>query len=585
MNEVDWDRLIGYWLKDVLYIWVKLSSKYKGKNQWKDYGRIYLVSYKSLKNRNLKPSGISDDVFYIIENDCDSRVMNYFMVTKLTNPFIYELYTQGDNKIKLNGKSVYFPRRIIDVINEAKMFGLILYNSIDTKLPKEDFLDEWKNNLLQTYQPKTKLKFQKMMKKSKTPQKEISISRNIYSVYKLLWFLDLVEKSKDVCIVSSNLLVKTPGKGKMFITPDILQIYIKDNQFENITILESDKKIWRHSINKCMKNDNKKIIININLNYQFIKNAHANLMIIDNVVNSKDIYIFDPHGKSQYAESIKAYKKIIEYLGIDRDENGDEVEWNIIPSGDWCPVASFQSLEYLTYETTISGDFEGFCETWTAWIVYLIIKNADVPIKDIIYGAIQKLSKKYPEFRDFIRRYVIHIGDIGKDILENELGIHTDVENLTKEDINKLMLYVQEIYSKRFGTVEEKFYILFDNYMFIFGTMKDNELISNTLGTTINAGKLSSYYDGVILVHNTYKPLINKNLPQYREKFNLSDMYLFYTETLDRRIKITYSDKSDPTTVKFLNSLVAFKLVNARFINSGVSIPDKYEKSIKNLFS
>jgi len=438
MEGVDYDHLVGRWIKDVPYV----LSYDNSKEGWRSLKREYLIpSYMSSSPATAyrEFAGLVDK----LKRECSviSRIFDAVVAMG-----------KGDlENIRVNGSPAYFPARFSNNIN-------VIYDYLGIKPPSPQKMGEFWEHLSQEIKPEPRLMVPSPAPKYREEKKRTVLKAGSErALYLTFWYLENVNRYPGVCMPISRPSSRAIRDIRiLYQVPDII-IYVEKEDFSEIDYRGVVDKT--NLLNLCMQIDDIKcIFLSVSWNYSFKKDAHANLFIINKKIQengSRDVYIFDPWGKTEYEKTLSVMPIVMNQLGIG-EANG--YKWNFIPSLEWCPVYSFQNLEREVEERI--GDYGGFCATWTFWVVDTLLRNPDFKYETVIRKALQSLSEKSPDFNNFIRDYAKTIEKFGQKIQKTMgINIHTEtgkVVNLDLKSLEKLERYVGDIYLDYFDSLRSR---------------------------------------------------------------------------------------------------------------------------------
>jgi hypothetical protein len=193
-------------------------------------------------------------------------------------------------------------------------------------------------------------------------------------------------------------------------------------------------------------------------------NRHSNLIIIK--VDTREIIRFEPHGgkflpepdeDEEYGDAdIEINRKmkrltdrINDFLGL--NERGkrpfvyhEPIE--IVPrdADDRPRTRGFQGMEEM-----ISMDFGGLCQLWTMFFMECVLKNPDMPIKDIYKNAYELMNDDPQYFKDVIVGYFLNMNDEIKK-MKNFIA-----KSITKGDLDKYLDNYEQFYIDYYKLIDK----------------------------------------------------------------------------------------------------------------------------------
>jgi len=193
-------------------------------------------------------------------------------------------------------------------------------------------------------------------------------------------------------------------------------------------------------------------------------NRHSNLIIVK--VDTREIIRFEPHGgkflpepgeDEEYGDAdIEINRKmkrltdrINDFLGL--NERGkrpfvyhEPIE--IVPrdADDRPRTRGFQGMEEM-----ISMDFGGLCQLWTMFFMECVLKNPDMPIKDIYKNAYELMNDDPQYFKDVIVGYFLNMNDEIKK-MKNFIA-----KSITKGDLDKYLDNYEQFYIDYYKLIDK----------------------------------------------------------------------------------------------------------------------------------
>ena len=193
-------------------------------------------------------------------------------------------------------------------------------------------------------------------------------------------------------------------------------------------------------------------------------NHHSNLIIVK--VETREIIRFEPHGGKflpepgegeEYGDADNEINRKMEKL---TESINDFLELNepgkrpfvyhepisIVPrDADNRPrTRGFQGMEEM-----ISLDFGGLCQLWTMFFMECVLKNPDMPIKDIYKNAYELMNDDPQYFKDVIVGYFLNMND---EIKKMKKFI---AKSITKGDLDKYLNNYEQFYVDYYKLIEK----------------------------------------------------------------------------------------------------------------------------------
>lgn len=411
--HVDWDLEVGHWIKDVPYIWTPPENN----SSWRGGQRMYI--FGSPQSRGLANKAIR--LATGKGRDCEP-VKQYFS----TGTSIGK-----DNQIRINGYLVSVPSKYRDQYVYAK-YKESFYQYLGVPKPSISSVSDIKIVDVDSRPPHPFIEL-KLPANPKRKDREI-LYRTSRHVYLPLASLSAIGKQRGVCTP----VIKRPIRDSFDVEQSFtLRIRIIESSFETFSfdLLPHVRQNYEHIIHMCLLDPKVNyILIPLVWQYVFKNEAHQNVLIIDKT--RKNIYIFDPWGKTQYDLTKKVMEKtaiqlfnlpiiIGETIRTRTDTDFDTIissspltpeskasGYRVIASEEWCPVVSLQTLEDKT--NIRINDYEGFCTVWTYYFISVLLKNPGVEYSKLIRSAIHSVSKISPDFNSFIREYAKKLESIAE---------------------------------------------------------------------------------------------------------------------------------------------------------------------------
>jgi hypothetical protein len=343
-----------HWAKDILYFWDSDSST-----------RTYIIP--SSHDSNPTPSPFDSSLI---------QKRNYIHPNELSS-------------IHLQGTQISFPA----LYQEKGISTKDLYNFLKLGKPsKVTITDEQK--IFETLEL-----FPEGFKECENETKIVKYSENQIMMFVLVWYIYLSQKHKD-CLFPLSYYeplykVHVP---KAF----VVSVDVPNKEFKGISLDYKDE--YREQVEKGLESPKIKfIVILFGIDYQFDQ-PHLNVIILDKTLSQ--MIIFDPWGKTKYYSHMNSKVYPLLLLTIAPD-------FKIVNTIEYSPIASFQVLEY---DKGKKKDLGGFCCIWCLTIIGLRLRYRNKTMEELMVDAIQTISKKYYDFRFFIRQYSNCVGDFAKEI-------------------------------------------------------------------------------------------------------------------------------------------------------------------------
>lgn len=417
--DVDYDRLITFWLKDVPYFWGNFENE---RISEKSFFRTYIL----INDENINDvSNFFDDVGTgtkntpSIKNICPPFIKNYF-----NRVYRKDIILQPNLKLRINGNDVtlplYYSKRNFSV---GKMYSYLGIN-----IPKEISLRKYP--IVKRYIPDPTINITKYSTPSNNISQEKYVEELIDVYIGIFSEIDFISKHKGYIPIANPKDIhpsttKSILQNSLFVTLDV----------RNGKVFSFNKKFLL-----------KKAFYNFNIKFIFIpfivtnvKYTHAKLLIINK--RRENIYIFDPFGKeNKFPGSIERFFKNISIdLGIPNN-------FKIINEEDYCPINSFQYFEES--EILFSDNVRvigGYCSIWVFWFINFLLNNSKINYKSAHYLALNELSKNKLGFQNFIKSYHNSLSNNSKKIIK-ELGLKDIREYSTDSFKIRLQEYIYKIY-------------------------------------------------------------------------------------------------------------------------------------------
>jgi hypothetical protein len=416
------------WMKAPLAI-----AKKENRKEWRAYQRVYIIDGVTLTTSNgfVPVKGYEYMRIFKLGKKCGMDVIRYFQAVT---------HVDVSAEIRVNGYPVRLPSSYRTYERHLQPSGL--YDYLDLKPLTATQTRDWENTLLvksdDPRPPSPALEIELPLPSTSTPAprkgdrvkpKGIQLKRDASrQIHLMFWYLRHIGKYPGVCMPLSS-----QGFDNMI---DIMKsysipIFIKKADFSHVFLTKGAVQTDFSQIALlCMVSPTiERIFIPITWQYQWEKDrekrsAHANFLLIDKTVTNPDgtrnVYIFDPWGETKYAKTIEVLPTVMNWLDIGANQG---YKWRYHASVTWCPNISFQLLESkIGADIKRIGDYCGFCEVWSMWVLETLLKNPGKPYDVLVRSALNEASKITPDFRRFIRRYARTIEEYG-DEMRRKLNI------------------------------------------------------------------------------------------------------------------------------------------------------------------
>lgn len=381
MNE---DKCIGFWVKNIPYIWKKNK-------------RIYIVDKETYKD-GLKINGkrYFFETFSITD---DPKIMNLFRIKK-------SFENKDVRFLRVNGNPVRIPMKYIHIKN---------------LVPKlKDFLliNKTKNiNALERLYKQDVLSIKIPSPQATITKKEESLK--IKGLFNFIYLIYLSKKYKNLCVTFGDI-----GKSK-YVSNLIRRGGITVVLETKTSVPKIIYNNTEHLFSLCLESKRRFIFIPVSIYYKYSDSRHANFLLFD--TKKKQIEIYDPWGEAKI-ENIQGFIRdnVIEKFKI-RD-------WQVLESGDFCPKKAFQRLE------AVEGEGEGYCAVWRLWLLELRLQNEDKNLENLIKKSLLYINEKHWDFEVFISKYYNYVVQESSKILK-KFKIKP-IRKLSATDKSKIMKFI-----------------------------------------------------------------------------------------------------------------------------------------------
>ena len=273
------------------------------------------------------------------------------------------------------------------------------------------------------------------------------------TVYKSSWVADgfdvlfsliyLLEKHKSVCVP-----IKKITKSGISSLSDVI-IYWKHN-VEGRKAKVSDyfvefpggEKEFRSSIESCLKNNNRFIVLPLGVSFSSGSGGHFNIILIDK--KTKRLERFEPYGvESMYESKIMEKLENILHGFFSKD-------YKVFSGNKLFPKKGLQSIEENAVELgkgtalDLDSDPIGYCIAWSIYYVDMRLTNNEISSTRLIELIIKNLRKYHHSLRTFIRNYSTHLVKEKTSFLkkmDKELSKRVTSKNFSKDIEEKLTEY------------------------------------------------------------------------------------------------------------------------------------------------
>jgi hypothetical protein len=427
-QEIDWDGKVGYWLKDVPYVWEKYSREEI--RSWEDCGRLYI-----LPKFYIYYVGKRVGKRYLLKNleNLIPKLPSEYQNKKITQYFEASIESHVENihslDIRLNGERIYFP-----LIRGNRIPIKQMYNYLGVKLPRKEDIKTL-NRIVVSRKDSESLRLPEGPYYSqKEPVNSISEqTMELESMIFYFWYLRYIEKHSNICMPVGQLSFDLSTQWNEYVN-----IFVDFYETPTRILVLPD---MSEMIKLCLRAKSiRYIIIPIIATWDDTDenvSIHSNFLLAD-ISDRKDckLYIFDPNGSSDVPWKDADLSDLIDKLGLSKLSR-----WTFVRSPNWCPSVSFQGLEHNPED----GDYTGYCSIWTLWMIETIINNPHVSPNVIVRKALSELSRNTLDFDRFIRNYA----DAAKKYREtelNRLGIRSEFSEYAEneEEREKLQSYSRD---------------------------------------------------------------------------------------------------------------------------------------------
>lgn len=439
---MDYDLLVGRWLKDIPYIWYISNPEKEG---WRKYGRAYIFpgDYLNIIGDTI-PFGYGKTFSFMKmpTEGCVWEVLLYFSISR-SNSFVPAWSTNdySVNPLRVNGVNVPLPLSLQkpSAGRERYLTVKYIYDYVGVEIPRFSDLREWSDFIIEEYTPPERPKIKLPIHTyGKSPAKSTKLKKeHTRNLFLLAWYLKNVGKYPDTCLpvdLQEDNLKTIPKISDIF----SLRIHIeKINKQQKIVewSLGIQQLYLYRKIRECIKGDNHRVILTIFADYSRMgrhNEAHQSVLVIDkngSTSNKKlNLYYFDPWGFSKYD-----VQDILPDV-LDKIMMSKKYTYQVI-NMEWCPRATFQTIDEVNKEVR-EGDYSGFCAVWSLWIIDLLLENPNVPYEKLIRYALHDLAEQHIDFRKFIRKYAKSIEKFNKELykFQPRLELTEDLGTYTPED-------------------------------------------------------------------------------------------------------------------------------------------------------
>ena len=364
---MDFDQMIGFWIRDVPYIWVR------GKT-WDKCGRFYIC-----------PDGwVNKPVFKDLKGVCQ----RFFMFCD------EKMYEKGS--LRING--IRYDGALKPLVLQ-KGFSKI-YDQVGSRLTIKQAREIFssKKKVLQNIQQRpsmTPIKLPPVY--PATPGQILTLfpSRKLADIAFMLYFVKRFGRKVFPIVLYEDMNLESK-KFEDTIAWFFNYTYYHKHQKHRFEM----KDIFR----KLMQNK-ERFAITI-YSHQYQEDAHANLLIIDK--KEKTIELVDPHGYGFHPDFNLEKTK----------ENLELPSFKVHQTSDVSPPFSFQIYEELLRKDGEKIDYDGYCYFWSFWMAELRLMNPEISSKRLYKLAMNTLIKHKVDFLDMIRRYVKNMKPLYNDLKE-----------------------------------------------------------------------------------------------------------------------------------------------------------------------
>jgi len=396
-SHVDWDRQIGYWIKNEPYFWIAPSGVESEIDGWKRCSRVYI---RIIINGTEEMSEECRKYFTSMgESDPDFKGN---IVLKWTKKYLQTYHPRVEG---LAVSELYLHKNV----NQLRSFRKVTLS---------------KEMIEEVISPRhlTPVGFERVH----VPQ--LTAERKTKTV--------LGKEYEDRIITSWSILSALKSKNAVF-SFQLLYYNVSTEElnplYGRLTIYNDYERAQRLGV---------RYLIFYLILYVSEEEAHANLLILD--LKEHIIYLFDPWGWQGIAEFSILKEKISYFFS-----HNLHISYKIVETEVVCPYGGPQDIEMAIREKR-EGD-TGFCVFWSLYLFDAILKNPTLDFPDIMQGLLLDLQKT-SNFRLIIRRYRKLVEEkiiyLKENILKEKINYHIEpgtgdlVVKVTPDQLIGLLLNV-----------------------------------------------------------------------------------------------------------------------------------------------